>query len=699
MAVTIATPTGTTNPLQYASQSKLDRRVLITPSVLWSMQLWDVDDTLRFYWSSNEGASWTEDATARISDIHIASGASMLIDTGKGLREELMWISYVTASDFKLRCRRGIMGATTLRWSDMTTSGSKSRIVADGAAAVYADLAVCSGPEGVHFFYCGTATNNVYWRWMRHGSGGDGLYQFALAPEVLVEGGRSQDTWPSGDVRHTGNDNSFQTGDVYMGWASLDPEPTERHRLVRIPAKGIGSYDSPATKRTMLSDDGLAGLNVVRFDGDHLCQLVVAADDPTQPLLHETNGGDTARRTRTPPDPALGNIHSIALSWDRNTHDPYIFAAGATTSFPWYTWYDRSADVWASWVQINSDPVVVGSLSAKRGSHTNRKIELTYAIVSGANRAVRYESITIGNTPPHAPAWVTESGPIDQSIDTILEHRHDDADGDAQAAKKLRRSVNGGAFTWWNGTTWTTESSVAGGSQTTLLTAANNGADGDVIRYTMATSDGVAFGPYGPELVLTGSTPVNPVIDEPDPSDVVTSGRLLLQWTVAEQSAWKARILDAGNVELWPGPRVESPLQREETLDFQLANASTYKVELITYNAEGIASTPIVHQFTTNWLLPPAPTYPATVDPVEQVVEVAITNAAPGGGQVAAVSNIVYRANELMLMDPDDLGEYRVMAVDVPINSTWTDFWAESGVLHRYRVVAVSAQYTTALGA
>jgi hypothetical protein len=697
VATNVVLVTGTTTPLQYASQRKLDRTVSFTTNVLWMCVLWDSDDTLRFYWSSNSGSTWTEDTAVRISNVDVASGASMRMDTGKGIQNECLWVCYVTLSDFKLRMRRGVFDSTptTLRWSDVDTDGDKTRIIADGAGSVYADIDVCSGVEGVHFFYCGTASNNVYWRYTKH-SATSGR-SFTSGPQTLVQGGSSFDSWPTGAVRHSGNDNQFLNGDVYMAYASLSPEATESHKLVRIPAKGIGSYDGDFSKRRMASDDGVAGLISSCFDGDFYVAAVVPDAAPTTIVMHEMNAADNARQTRTPPAPGLGNIIALTISWDYATYDPYIVAAGATTGFPWYTFFDRSAGTWAAWVQINSDVVSGNSLTARPGSYKMKKIEFAYSIVSSGNRQVRFESITIGNTPPSAPMWMTLSGAIDQSASTVLEWEHFDADGDIQAAYKLRRSVNGGAFTWWNGTIWTTESSVSTAAGEVTLTAANNGADLDVIVYTIATSDGTAFGPYSEALTLVGSTPVNPVMDEPDDLDTVTAGLVTVQWTVTEQTAYRIRILTAANEELYSTGIVADTDTRELTVPFQLANSTTYKAELVTYNFEGIASAADTNQFTTSWALPATPTYVATVDVDAGAVSLAVTN--PGGGAAATTSNRIYRAVNADLIDPDDITEYRLIGVDEPVNVTFVDRSAPSGVAMRYRVVAVSATYTTALGA
>jgi hypothetical protein len=708
MATTIATVTGTTAPTQYASQCKIDRTVRFATDVLWAALLWDSDDTLRFYQSSNSGASWAEDVSARISGIDIASGASLRLDRGKPDGEEVLWLTYVTSSDFKLRLRRGRFGSTptTVTWSEMTTSGGISLVVADGAGSVFSDLAVCSGIEGVHIFYTGSASKNLYWRYAKHAS--DSRRKFSLSPQVLVQGGSLFNSYPSCDVRHSGDDNQFLNGDVYVGYCTTDPEPTERHRIVRVPAKGIGSYDAIGVKQNVLSDDSVQALSCMRFDGDYAVLAAVPADAPTTVVMHEMNGGGSAWRTRNPPAPNAGNLHALALSWDSATKDPYIVVAGATDGFPRYTFYDRSADAWAAWAQINSDVIVGNSLDARPGSQDTKRIDLMYAVVNSTNRNVRHERIVIGNTPPSAPSWETESGYIDHTIPTTLALVHFDADGDAQTAVKLRRSVNGGAIQYYTGTAWQAgETSFAlaadaDGVTRIILSAANNGADTESISYTAATSDGTVFGPYGPALVLVGSTPVNPVITVPANLATVTAGRLSLTWTATEQTAWHARILDAGNAQLHDNLRAEDGTERgPEVINYQLEDATVYKVGLRTYNDEGIASAEIISQFTTAWALPPAPTYTVMVDDEMCTIDLTITNLAPGGGQVAAVSNRVYRAPtaDLVDLDQDDLNNYELVAVDVELNTVWIDQAPASAVEYRYRVVAVSANYTTVMGA
>jgi hypothetical protein len=294
--------------------------------------------------------------------------------------------------------------------------------------------------------------------------------------------------------------------------------------------------------------------------------------------------------------------------------------------------------------------------------------------------------------------FMTLSGPIDHTIPTPFELEHFDADGDPLTAIKLRRQVNGGAIQYYTGSAWQAgETSFANTDGMFELSAANNGIDLDVTVYTAATSDGVVFGPYSEALTLVGSTPVNPVMDEPDDLDTVTAGLVTVTWTVTEQTAYRIRILTAANEELYSTGIIPDTDLRELVVPFQLSDATVYKAELVTFNFEGIASAADTNQFTTAWALPAIPTYVATVDSAAGAVSLVVTN--PGGGAAATTSNRIYRAVNADLVDPDDITEYRLIGVDEPVNVTFVDRSVPSGVAVRYRVVAVSATYTTALGA
>jgi hypothetical protein len=382
---------------------------------------------------------------------------------------------------------------------------------------------------------------------------------------------------------------------------------------------------------------------------------------------------------------SAGNVYLVGVNTDE--------AAGSRDLV--YRKWTRSGASLGSEVVLDaatSEPYV----SAKRG-YSSGRIEWIYTDGSSSPYNVVYDSVAL-NSAPSAPTWATTAGAKDVAVSLVPDWNFNDADlGDTQSAYALKRDI-GGTVRWWDGTDWDAVAETWVTSSTTEVTLAagwGTAADADHNFY-VATKDaaGLASG-YSTALVITPSAKVNPTLDEPDHGDVVGTSTLDAEWTVAEQSAYKVRLLSAVSVELWSSGWVTDTAARVRTIGYTLANTTSYKVELTTKNADGLESTADTNDISVSYTPPATATLTVTPDAENRALVISIDNPTPSGGQPAVDHNELWRrvvgdtGDGIQLAAPDGT------AVEVANDGGYTDPYVGSGADYEYRVLVVGANGTT----
>ena len=264
-----------------------------------------------------------------------------------------------------------------------------------------------------------------------------------------------------------------------------------------------------------------------------------------------------------------------------------------------------------------------------------------------------------------------------QALTVGVQHNHA-GDYHVQTAGNLRyRLIGAGA--------WTT---VAIGTSSAYTFAANTLPAGSY--EFQAQTQGYAangYGPWSASVVAVLTTPPVATITTPADGSTFTGARITTTWGYYDaegsaQAGWQLSITDTGTG-LVAYSTQGTGAATSYLAPCTLADGHSYSVSVSVQDGAGAWSDPAVATFTVSYVPTPAPTFTTVWDPDTGAATLTITNPAPGGGQVAAVSNNVYRDGVLI-------------AELVPVSSVWVDRIPPTNTTVTYRVEAVSAGYTTA---
>lgn len=169
----------------------------------------------------------------------------------------------------------------------------------------------------------------------------------------------------------------------------------------------------------------------------------------------------------------------------------------------------------------------------------------------------------------------------------------------------------------------------------------------------------------------------------------VTASSITTTWTASSQSAFRVRLYEAIGPVLVHDSGVVNSAIASYTIPFVLVDNTTYRIDLQTYNSEGLLSDTQSITFLVDFIEPPTPTITVHPSHSEGVIKVNITNPAPSGGQPLLAGNDVYRR----MIGTTGLGT-RILA-DQTDNASIADFTCASGVDYEYRVLAKGVNGTS----
>ena len=278
---------------------------------------------------------------------------------------------------------------------------------------------------------------------------------------------------------------------------------------------------------------------------------------------------------------------------------------------------------------------------------------------------------------PNAPT-LTVPAQADRTQPLTVGVQHHPADYHVQTAGNLRyRLVGAGA--------WTTVSIGTNPSYTFAANALPSGSYEFQAQTQGLTALGM--GAWSASSVAAVTSPPTANITSPATGGTVTTARITLSWGYYDpegtaQAAWAAQIVDNGTGAVVWSARQAGPAGTFD-VPYTHADGGSYTASVQVQDGAGAWSAWTGSAYTVSYVPPPAPGVVSSFNPDTGAATLTITNPAPGGGQVAAVSNSIYRDGSLI-------------AEDLPLNSTYTDPVPALNSAPSYRVVAVSAGYTTA---
>ena len=639
MSSTIVSKGTTVHPGMYSNGRYLDR---CRNGVLWFVGCDAINSRLEFYYSTNNGSSWAEDTSQRISNIDVNDGYSMRVATHSD-GQERMPVIYHDSADNKMTVSFGYFDESTrtsFRWH---SASPKHTSVLKGLGGFRRPDIECwfNGETWLCPTVWGRLAGGVAELWM--GRTRFIPYDSFSVDEVVVHKRQNMQSWPrpSAMLRHLGDDDRIDAAspDLYVDWhQGIDADPDDRFYMMRL---GLGNTAWGTGQLRVMEQNGVqSGLTSGCYTGQRAAAVQVPSNATEDILLHLMQPSDSSRETLNVPSPGLGELENVNITWDNATADIYILASGATTQRPHYIVYTWASRTWGSWTQINTDECMPDTLSTKPGSKGSR-IECVYGVNPGSSTTFKYALVATTNIPSSVATWNTTGGGKDVNSSLPLDWNHNDADGDPQVQYELRRSVDGAAYEYWNGTAWQGTSVQPSSALDEVTLPFDWGDDGETHEYTVRTNDGQTWAPWSSTLTIQASVGVAPTILTPS-AGAYGNVHVLVSWSVTEQSSYRVRLLDdvGDQIEtsLWQG----SSTVRGYELSTTLTNGDDYTVEVSTKNNEGLASTATVG-ITAALTPPPTPTWTYAVDSATATITLDIDNGTPGGGEDDALFNNIWR--------------------------------------------------------
>lgn len=303
---------------------------------------------------------------------------------------------------------------------------------------------------------------------------------------------------------------------------------------------------------------------------------------------------------------------------------------------------------------------------------------------SGASSESNVVQLT---APPSAPTGLAASvNPVPITETTRLSWVHNPTDSTPQTKREIQYRKQGT-------TPWT-----SGGQVTTALgyldvTPSSWGAaNGEVWEWQVRTwGTHATASAWSATATLTLSA--RPTAALSSPAATVTTSKVTAAWTYFDaeggaQSAWQVDLLSGASVvETKSGAGTAASVQMATTL----ANGSSWTIRVRVADPNGLWSAYATQAFTVAYALPPVPGVTLEWAAETGSVLITIENPAPSGGEVAAVTNDVWRSI--------DDGPWTLIAAGVPTNTTVQDFSPTVAGTNHYRVDAISATPSTATSA
>lgn len=560
---TITTSTATnsiSNAFGYPNCSAMDYNVVT--GELWIV-FQDATNRGAIYKSSNNGTTWSFQANFTMAGKTIEDIQEMRIDSKGDSMHLVILVNNGTAEEMHYKRIPISSGTPDTSTGSLKFSGpagtSQSLIYSSACVPVY------NSDGSIHIFLAcaqrGTSSGvRVYAATVR---GDDARTTFVndaiIGPtrEWRVSG--DDQLTVSLDVEHNGNGITANTPNVWVTWLSFTTI-----YAVRCTWKGYKSGWSTPSKAATVATGRTSERDVHgRWDGK---RFVIMSPNPAanqQIQLIERNSTNTANvATRTSPSNGFGSlIVGRALSYNHVTQDARCFAA-INSSIYWID-YIRATNSWGTWTSTAWGDPIGGSKSewgVRRGTYGTAQYDAYTETGAASPWTISSQALTV-NFAPTAPTWVTggagsvltNGGAFDVGSDLLLDWDfHDPNTTDTQQSFALQRQIGAGTIQWWrtSDNTWQLAETFNTSSTTSLTLAAANwvGAGGatdpaHIYKVSVKDSGGSIQSPYSIGLSVVPSTRVDPTVTSPTDNQVLNSGIVPVTWTVAEQGAYRVKIL------------------------------------------------------------------------------------------------------------------------------------------------------------
>lgn len=202
-----------------------------------------------------------------------------------------------------------------------------------------------------------------------------------------------------------------------------------------------------------------------------------------------------------------------------------------------------------------------------------------------------------------------------------------------------------------------------------------------------------AVGPYSSlSSFYCSAKPTTTITIPVTDGTTVTTSSLTPNWTYSDleseaSTAYQVKLTTSADVVLYDSGKVTATSVTALTIPYTLANSTSYKVKVTTWDGKGIASTEAVRTLVTSFTVPATPTITATAQ--ASYIAIAITNPAPAGAQPTISYQDVYRR-------VTGTTSYIRIVTGIANNGSYNDYATASGVSYDYYVQANGTNATSA---
>lgn len=676
--------------LPLSSQGPLRHAAFDSTGRLWVAVINEDDNRLEM-WSSTDGSTFTEATSLRQPVGSTDRYPALAIDRTTDRAVFSVQSNLSASPDMWMAAPI----SPTATWTELSVSGA--------ARMWWGDMVTFTKPSSTNFF---VATVGASYQ------SSSGAYRPVLSVDEYTAAGvfvtqaavniptatTSNQPLCALDFRHTGDGSTV---------AASSPDLfVTVHNDVAVNVKFMkhtwtGSGWSAGTWRTISTTTGVDRAGAA-FDGTRLLMLFPESGSVLR--LAERDAGDTATTIRTLPASPGGAVVGYAVTAD-SAGNPIVHASFNTAYDIHRTRFDRATGMWDAWATVATTTVYQGSVHNTRGWASGKGVAVTWNTDQGGGD-FNVEAVTEAiNNPPTAPTWNTpaENSAHDIGASLLLDWMFNDPDaGDSQSAYALQRVVNGGSVEWWTGSTWGTETKIT--TSTTSLTLPSSwGSDTDEWVLKVKVWDQAdEVSPLSAPLTIVASEPVTPTLDSPATDGTVVVSNPTVEWTVTEQAAYRLRVLDDADTQLFSTGKISDTDTRTRLLGFTLDDGLTdLKFELTTWNNEDLPATVVNTGVDVDYVAPATPTLTVTADDAAGNIQVTITDPTPTGGQPTVVSHDVHvRVAAGGRQD----GERTVGGGGIRIaagitDGEFVDWAAAAGVDYEYRAEAIADNDTSTFSA
>lgn len=680
--------------------------------VLW-VAVADGTTFTKFYFSTDDGATWTEDATMRVQPS--AGGAvpnqpmrpDIFID-----QDDCLHLVYLDMNNAAItgtiKYRRGVPNAarTSYTLSAATQVGGEASTTSTFGYAphVVAHRDPGSSPTtwSVHVvrgWYNGSTTSYaMYARLQLNSSGAVSTQSQSPYGGSTLTGwsnigsqGTGADLTPSIAIRHTGDGRTVTTPDIYI----VRPAPNNLnvHKLAWSSGTTWNDAGGFALASNINSQTHACTCDGTRF----LVSAINLSNGMAEYDIPYTSSwvvGSFLAHTTTPALPASAAPGALTVVAHAATGDFYLVAQNSANADLYYMKWTRATTSYdAAWTLAYAGNVAT-PLTA---------VDVTYGlgvdVLFGESNNLLVQRAVAFNSNPFAPVLTAPAPASYQNLAsgfTFSWTFSDPDSGQVQSSYALRRKVVGApSYEYWNASTgaWQgTEifNSTAAGSVTF---ASGKWANGNTYQWSVATKDnfsgGAATGPYASDITVVAQTPPSVVVN--GPSGTITTSAPTVTWTDtlpggATQTTYRV-VVESGAYGIVPGsgtPFFDSGVVSSSANSLGVSgfiNGVTYRVFVQVQETGGQTSGWSYSTFTLSLIPATAPGLVATGDAANARTSLLITN----NDSHSVAANLQYSDDGGVTWNSVRNGS-SVAIGPSPSSVTVYDYEATPGVARTYRV-------------